>query len=100
MLAQMMAWLKSGMPPYWVQIGGVILYMHLEWWLPRTSLFKANSVLEGIGNLLEKMLVDRIPLIGKLLTYMASQPKAEAVATDIAKPPPGDPNNPNVEAPK
>jgi hypothetical protein len=83
LIATITAWLLSGSPPHWEVIGGVVAYAHLEWWLPRTKLVRADSSLAILGDGLKRLLVHRIPLIGGLLTAMATPP-TPPVDDDIA----------------
>lgn len=76
MLEHALIYLKSGTPPMYVVILGVVAYAHLDWWLSRTSKVKANNGLEALGNGLKKILVHKIPIIGKFLTAMASKDEA------------------------
>jgi hypothetical protein len=84
MLHAIKNWLLQGHPPGWLSLLGLLLYAHLEWYLPRTERFKANSGLEGLGNVLKALLVHKVPLIGKVLTAMATK---DAPPTP-AQPPP------------
>lgn len=72
MLHNFVEFMKQGTPPHYVQLLGLLIYMHVEWILPRTKFFKANSGLEALGNVLKMMLVHKIPLVGKALTAMAT----------------------------
>ena len=64
--------------PNWLEITALCLYILLEWVLPRTNWVKANSVLEGIGNMLKPVL-GKVPLVKKAVNAMATkeEPKLE-----------------------
>lgn len=87
MREQALHWLTSGMPPMWAQLLALLAYMKLEWWLPRTDKVRANSSLELIGNVMRAALMERVPLVRRLVGYLASQQKqGEAPSVEEPKP--------------
>jgi hypothetical protein len=77
------AFAKAWVLAHYVAILGVSAYAVLEWVLPRTKLFKADSGLELLANAGKKILLDKIPIVGRLVAFLATQeatPAAEGAA--------------------
>lgn len=64
--------MMAGSPPHYQVALGVLAYAILEFWLGRTKVVQSNSSLELAATLAKKALLDRIPLIGKLVKAMAT----------------------------
>lgn len=68
-------------------IGGILAYALVEWVLPRTKIVKANSMVELGANTAKKLLLDRVPVIGRLISLLAT-PEAKAVEEALGVVPP------------
>lgn len=68
MLHVVQAWLVAN----WLGVAAFAVYAALEWFLPRTKWFKANSAVEGLANLAKKALLDRVPLVGFIVSKLAT----------------------------
>lgn len=75
--------LKTLAAQHAVEIAAVGAYALLEWALPRVKFIQANSGLELLANLAKKALIDRVPLVGRLVTLLATkQPAALPLPPD------------------
>lgn len=77
------AFMLAGSPPHYATALGVLAYAALEYFLGRTKLVQANSSLELLANMAKKALLDRVPLLGRLVKAMAT-PAAMIVAMSLA----------------
>ena len=74
-----LAWLAAN----WIGCAAVIVYALLEWWLPRTKWFKANSTIEALANVVKATLLSKVPLVGWVASKLAT-PAGTAPAISIA----------------
>ncbi len=79
-------YLLAGSPPHWVQGLALLAYAILEWYLPRTNLVKANSVIEGIANSLKRAL-SKVPLVGWAVAQVASKETGISIPVHVSPPP-------------
>jgi hypothetical protein len=80
--------LKTWLLAHWFGLACIGMYTVLEWWLPRTKWFKANSLIEALANFLKRLLIDRVPLVGIFIRLLASPAPAAAPAQrEEPKPP-------------
>jgi hypothetical protein len=74
-----LAWLAAN----WFGCAAVAVYASLEWWLPRTKWFKANSTIEALANVVKATLLSKVPLVGWAASKLAT-PAATAPVLTIA----------------
>ena len=74
--------------PVWGWLAGAVL-LHLEWFLPRTKLLKANSTLELVPNILLGMGGKFIPGLNVVLAKLGSgMPAVKATKLPLTPPEP------------
>jgi len=62
------AWLVAN----WLGVAAFAVYAALEWFLPRTKWFKANSAVEGLANLAKQTILARVPLVSLIVSKLAT----------------------------
>lgn len=86
----LLVFLKAWILANQIGIAAVLGWAALEWGLPRVKFLRANSTVELLANLAKRILLDRVPLVGRVVKVLATptgdeEPKAKILPGEISK---------------